>query len=114
MHSPGRPSSLAFYQAHQHLSWGRPPLQDVTPAQVGFGGFSRTIWQMVALWDGRLVGHGAAVRKMAAKNMASEVRRQGSTSVQWHITPNKSLVMHQDWMRWIFIFITLRRLGVSR
>jgi hypothetical protein len=46
----------------------------VTPAQVGYGGFSRTIWQMVALWDGRLVGHGAAVRKMAAKNMASEVQ----------------------------------------
>ena len=48
----------------------------MTPAQVGYGGFSRTIWQMMALWDGRLVGHGAAVRKMAAKNMASEVRTQ--------------------------------------
>lgn len=65
-------------------------LQDVTPAQVGYGSFCRTIWQIVALWDGRVVGHGAAVKKMAAKKMASEVRnaREVSGCVSGHMVLN--------------------------
>lgn len=48
-------------------------LQDVTPVSVGHGGMTPQIWQMLALWDGRVIGHGAAVKKTSAKKMASEV-----------------------------------------
>ncbi len=48
-------------------------VQDVTPAAAGYGGMTPQIWQMLALWDGRVIGHGAAVKKMSAKKMASEV-----------------------------------------
>ena len=37
------------------------------------GSVLRTIWQILALWDGQVVGHGASVTKVRAKKEAAEV-----------------------------------------